>query len=132
MNAKADDAVFRHAFRAIKQANKQRLAALIQRSTGLVVNPASLFDVQVKRIHEYKRQLLNLLHAVTRYRAILAQPDADWQPRTVIFAGKAASSYTTAKNIIRLIHDVGSVVNTDLRVAGRLKVVFIPDRKSVV
>ena len=127
LNAKADDAVFRHAFRAIKQANKQRLAALIQRSTGLVVNPASLFDVQVKRIHEYKRQLLNLLHAVTRYRAILAQPDADWQPRTVIFAGKAASSYTTAKNIIRLIHDVGQVINHDPRIGDKLKVVFIPN-----
>ena len=125
--AKADDPVFRHAFRAIKQANKQRLAALIQRSTGLVVNPASLFDVQVKRIHEYKRQLLNLLHAVTRYRAILAQPEADWQPRTVIFAGKAASSYTTAKNIIRLIHDVGQVINHDPRIGHRLKVVFIPN-----
>ncbi len=124
---KADDAGFRHAFMAIKQANKQRLAALIQRSTGIRVNPASLFDVQVKRIHEYKRQLLNLLHAVTRYQAILARPDADWQPRTVIFAGKAASSYTSAKNIIRLVHDVGQVINHDPRIGDKLKVVFIPN-----
>ncbi len=123
----AEDAQFRAAFMAIKQHNKQRLAALIHRSTGITVNPASLFDVQVKRIHEYKRQLLNLLHAVTRYRAILAQPQADWQPRTIIFAGKAASSYTSAKNIIRLIHDVGQVVNNDARIGDRLKVVFIPN-----
>ncbi len=123
----ADDPAFRHAFMAIKQANKQRLAALIQRSTGIRVDPASLFDVQVKRIHEYKRQLLNLLHAVTRYQAILARPEADWQPRTVIFAGKAASSYTSAKNIIRLAHDVGQVINHDPRIGDRLKVVFIPN-----
>ena len=123
----AHDAGFRRDFMAIKLANKQRLAHLIQRSTGLVVNPASLFDVQVKRIHEYKRQLLNLLHAVTRYRAILANPSADWQPRTIIFAGKAASSYTTAKDIIRLIHDVGQLVNHDPRIGDKLKVVFIPN-----
>ena len=123
----AESADFRAAFMAIKQQNKQRLAALIHRDTGITVDPASLFDVQVKRIHEYKRQLLNLLHAVTRYRAILAQPQADWQPRTIIFAGKAASSYTSAKNIIRLIHDVGQVVNNDARIGDRLKVVFIPN-----
>jgi starch phosphorylase len=123
----ADDAGFRNAFMAVKRANKQRLAALIERSTGLVVSPDSLFDVQVKRIHEYKRQLLNLLHAVTRYQAILANPQAAWQPRTVIFAGKAASSYHMAKQIIRLIHDVGSVVNHDPRVGDKLKVVFIPN-----
>jgi len=123
----AEDAAFRQAFLAVKHANKVRLAALIEASTGLVVNPASLFDVQVKRIHEYKRQLLNLLQVVARWQAIVANPKADWVPRTVIFAGKAASSYHTAKNIIRLIHDVGHVVNQDLRVAGRLKVVFIPN-----
>ncbi|NRF69852.1 glycogen/starch/alpha-glucan phosphorylase [Aquincola sp. S2] len=112
---------------AAKRQNKARLAALIDRETGIDVDPASLFDVQVKRIHEYKRQLLNLLHAVTRYRAILAQPHAAWQPRTVIFAGKAASSYHRAKQIIRLIHDVGAVVNDDARIGGRLKVVFVPN-----
>ena len=123
----ADDTAFRQAFIDAKHANKQRLAALIHRSTGEVVNPASLFDVQVKRIHEYKRQLLNVLHAVTRYRAILAQPQADWVPRTIVFAGKAASSYHSAKQIIRLIHDVGRIVNHDPRIGDRLKVVFIPN-----
>ena len=122
-----DNAAFRERFMSIKRANKQRLAQHIQRATGTVVDPASLFDVQVKRIHEYKRQLLNVLHVVTRYQAMLANPRADWVPRTVIFAGKAASSYHMAKNIIRLIHDVGAVVNKDLRVAGRLKVVFVPN-----
>ena len=127
LRAKADDADFRQRFMAVKAQNKQRLAALIHRTTGITVNPASLFDVQVKRIHEYKRQLLNVLHAVTRYRAILAQPNAGWQPRVILFAGKAASSYTTAKNIIRLIHDVGQVVNNDPRIGDKLKIVFIPN-----
>ena len=123
----AADPAFLDAFAAAKRANKQRLARLIERQTGVAVDPASLFDVQVKRIHEYKRQLLNVLHVVTRYQAILADPQGDWVPRTVIFAGKAASSYHMAKQIIRLIHDVGTVVNHDPRVAGRLKVVFVPN-----
>jgi starch phosphorylase len=92
-----------------------------------VVNVDSLFDVQIKRIHEYKRQLLNLLHVVARYQTMLADPGADWVPRTVIFAGKAASSYVMAKNIIRLIHDVGAVINADTRLQGRLKLVFVPN-----
>jgi starch phosphorylase len=121
------NAAFRDEFMAIKRANKARLAEHIARATGIAVDPASLFDVQVKRIHEYKRQLLNLLHVVSRYQAILAHPNAGWVPRTVIFAGKAASSYAMAKNIIRLIHDVGSVINRDPRVAGLLKLVFIPN-----
>ena len=83
--------------------------------------------MQVKRIHEYKRQLLNVLHVVTRYQAILANPTAAWVPRTVIFAGKAASSYVTAKSIIRLIHDVGSVINNDPRIGDKLKLVFMPN-----
>jgi starch phosphorylase len=111
----------------VKQANKVRLAEHIRASTGLVVDPTSLFDVQVKRIHEYKRQLLNVLQVVARYQAMLADPGAAWTPRTVIFAGKAASSYTAAKNIIRLIHDVGSVVNHDPRIGGKLKLVFVPN-----
>jgi glycogen phosphorylase len=123
----ADSGAFRDEFMQIKRANKERLAAHILNSTGIVVDPASLFDVQVKRIHEYKRQLLNVLQIVARYQAILAQPDADWVPRTAIFAGKAASSYHMAKQIIHLIHDVGSVINGDPVVAGRLKVVFIPN-----
>ena len=123
----ADDVVFRDRFSAVKRANKARLATLIERRCGVLVDPASLFDVQVKRIHEYKRQLLNLLHVVTRYQAILADPHANWVPRTVIFAGKAASSYAMAKTIVRLIHDVGAVVNQDARVGGKLKVVFLPN-----
>ena len=114
-------------FMAIKRANKERLAAHIERDTGYAVNPNSLFDVQVKRIHEYKRQLLNVLHVVARYQAILADPTADWVPRTVIFAGKAASSYVMAKNIIRLIHDVGLSVNKDTRISDKLKIVFVPN-----
>lgn len=118
---------FRNAFLAVKHANKARLAEHIRSTTGVVVDPASLFDVQVKRIHEYKRQLLNVLQVVARYQAMLADPGADWVPRTVIFAGKAASSYVAAKTIIRLIHDVGQVVNHDPRIAGKLKVVFVPN-----
>ena len=121
------DGDFQGRFMAIKRANKARLAAYIEKTTGITVSPDTLFDVQVKRIHEYKRQLLNVLHVVTRYQAILANPDADWVPRTVIFAGKAASSYHTAKSIIRLIHDVGSVINSDPRVKGKLKLVFVPN-----
>ena len=122
---------FQQAFMAVKRTNKERLAALIERKTGVLVDPASLFDVQVKRIHEYKRQLLNVLHAVTRYQAILANPQGlngeGWVPRTIVFAGKAASSYATAKTIIRLIHDVGAIVNNDPRIGNRLKVVFVPN-----
>jgi len=127
LDAHADDVAFRDRFSAVKRANKARLAMLIERRCGVLVDPASLFDVQVKRIHEYKRQLLNLLHVVTRYQAILADPHANWVPRTVIFAGKAASSYAMAKTIVRLIHDVGAVVNQDARVGDRLKVVFLPN-----
>ena len=127
----AGSADMRSEFMAIKHANKVRLAALVERLTGVVVDPASLFDVQVKRIHEYKRQLLNVLHAVSRYQAILAEPQGPngdgWVPRTILFAGKAASSYAVAKSIIRLIHDVGSVVNDDPRVRGLLKIVFLPN-----
>ena len=127
LKALKSDAVFQKSFMAIKRNNKVRLAGYIERTTGIKVNPDSLFDVQVKRIHEYKRQLLNVLHVITRYQAILANPDAAWVPRTVIFAGKAASSYHTAKSIIRLIHDVGNVINNDPRVGDKLKLVFIPN-----
>ena len=123
----AERAEFRQAFAAVKQGNKRRLAEHIRAATGIVVDPTSLFDVQVKRIHEYKRQLLNVLQVVARYQAMLADPNAHWTPRTVIFAGKAASSYHAAKSIIRLIHDVGRVVNDDPVVAGRLKLVFVPN-----
>jgi starch phosphorylase len=123
----ADDPDFRSEFLAVKRANKQRLAEHLRKVADLQVDPDSLFDVQVKRIHEYKRQLLNLLHVVTRYHDMLADPQLDWVPRTVIFAGKAASSYHMAKQIIRLVHDVGQVVNHDARLAGRLKVAFVPN-----
>jgi starch phosphorylase len=114
-------------FMDAKVENKQRLAALVRRELGLVIDPAGLFDVQVKRIHEYKRQLLNLLQVVARYHAILADPEAHRTPRTVVFAGKAASAYHTAKAIVNLIHDVARVVNSDARVRDRLKVVFLPN-----
>ncbi|WP_280153924.1 glycogen/starch/alpha-glucan phosphorylase [Piscinibacter sp. XHJ-5] len=123
----AEDPAFREAFMAVKRANKERLAAYVKRELGLALDPGSLFDVQVKRFHEYKRQLLNLLHVVGRYQAMLADPHVDWVPRTVIFAGKAASSYHLAKQIIHLIHDVGAVINADHRLKGRLKVVFVPN-----
>jgi len=122
-----DDAGFRAEFMAIKRANKARLAAYIERHAGVKVSPDSLFDVQVKRIHEYKRQLLNVLHVITRYQAIVANPAAEWVPRVTLFAGKAASSYVAAKSIIRLIHDVGLVINNDPRVGDKLKLVFVPN-----
>ncbi|HET9820907.1 MAG TPA: glycogen/starch/alpha-glucan phosphorylase [Burkholderiaceae bacterium] len=117
----------RSAFLKTKRANKERLAAHIRRELGVVVDPASLFDVQIKRIHEYKRQLLNLLHVVARWQAIVADPQAHWVPRTVVFAGKAATAYQTAKAIVNLIHDVARVVNSDPRVGDRLKLVFLPN-----
>ncbi len=123
----AEDAAFRDAFHAVKRANKARLAELIRDRLRVEVDPDSLFDVQVKRIHEYKRQLLNVLHVITRYDRIRAHPDADHLPRTVIFGGKAAPGYPMAKRIIRLINDVADVVNHDPLVRGRLKVVFIPN-----
>ncbi|HRC39318.1 MAG TPA: glycogen/starch/alpha-glucan phosphorylase, partial [Rubrivivax sp.] len=131
LGSHADRSEFREAFMAVKGDNKVRLAAHIHATTGVDVDPASLFDVQVKRIHEYKRQLLNVLQVVARYQAMLADPAGPdgrgWVPRTVILAGKAASSYTTAKDVIRLIHDVGQVINNDPRIGGKLKLVFLPN-----
>jgi starch phosphorylase len=86
---------------------------------GVKLNPDALFDVQVKRIHEYKRQLLNVLHVISRYQAILAQPDAQWVPRVVVFAGKAASAYHMAKLVIKLINDVATTVNNDPRIGDK-------------
>ena len=123
----ADQPAFQNAFRLAKQQNKRRLAEVVAKTTGVLVDPESLFDVQVKRMHEYKRQLLNVLHVMTRYHRILAQPRANWVPRTVVFAGKAASAYYMAKLIIRLINDVARVINHDSRVGGQLRVVFIPN-----
>jgi starch phosphorylase len=123
----AADPAFQAAFAGVKAANKRRLADYLARIPGVAVDPASLFDVQIKRIHEYKRQLLNVLHVITRYNRIIADPTRDWTPRTVIFAGKSASAYFMAKLVIRLINDVAAVVNNDPRVDGRLKVVFVPN-----
>ena len=115
------------AFQEAKRANKQRLAAWVHTHMDLDIPQDALFDVQVKRMHEYKRQLLNLLHVVTRYLRILKDPAAVTVPRVVIFSGKAASAYHMAKLIIRLINDVARVVNSDARVGNKLKVVFIPN-----
>ena len=123
----AKDAEFRHQWRQVKQANKRDLAAHIQQHTGITVDPDSLFDVQVKRIHEYKRQHLNVLHIITLYNRIKADPGLDMQPRTFIFGGKAAPGYAMAKLMIKLITAVGEVVNSDPDVGDRLKVVFLPD-----
>ncbi len=123
----ASEPAFNNAVRLAKHQNKRRLAGLILRETGVAVDPDSLFDVQVKRVHEYKRQLLNLLHVIARYHEILARPQANWVPRTVIFAGKAASAYHMAKQVIRLINDVARVINHDPHVGDRLKLVFLPN-----
>ncbi|CFQ96604.1 glycogen phosphorylase [Yersinia frederiksenii] len=118
---------FLQALQKAKLENKKRLATYIAEKLNIVVNPAALFDVQIKRIHEYKRQLLNVLHVITRYNRILEAPDEKWVPRVVIFAGKAASAYYNAKQIIRLINDVAKVINNDPRINNLLKVVFIPN-----
>ncbi|WP_145476411.1 glycogen phosphorylase [Yersinia similis] len=115
------------ALQKAKLENKKRLAGYIAEKLNIVVNPAALFDVQIKRIHEYKRQLLNVLHVITRYNRIIDAPDDNWVPRVVIFAGKAASAYYNAKQIIHLINDVAKVINNDPRINNLLRVVFIPN-----
>ncbi len=127
LSAAADDPEFRRRFRLIKHFNKQRLADEILRRTGLSVDVDTLFDVQVKRIHEYKRQLLNLLYVVSRYDRIRDNPSLDIVPRTVIFAGKAAPGYAMAKAVIRLINNVATVIDQDPLVRSKLRVVFLPD-----
>jgi starch phosphorylase len=123
----AESSEFRRAWREVKMRNKEALSRTIHRLTGIAVDPASLFDCQVKRIHEYKRQLLNVLHVLHLFRRLKTDPNCRILPRTVIFAGKAAPGYAMAKLIIRLIHAVADVVNDDSEVAGRLKVVFVPN-----
>jgi len=123
----ADDSVFQDEWREVKQANKERLAANIKSKTGLIVDPAMLFDVQVKRIHEYKRQLLNVLHAVHLYDRIQRGDGEQLPPRVIIIGGKAAPGYEMAKSVIKLINNVASVINTDPAMNGRLQLVFYPD-----
>ena len=122
-----EDADFRRAWRDVKHKNKQELAVLIRQSTGIEVDPNSIFDVMAKRLHAYKRQHLKALHIITLYQRIKANPDADIVPRTFIFAAKAAPGYRRAKLIIKLINNIAEVVNSDPDLAGRLKVAFLPN-----
>jgi starch phosphorylase len=123
----ASDGAFREEFMAIKRSNKERLARVIAETTGVGVDPDSLFDVHVKRIHEYKRQLLNVMHIVHEYLCLIEDGIPPTVPRTHVFAGKAAPGYWAARQIIKTICSIGSVINNDPRVDGQLKVVFIPD-----
>ena len=123
----ADDKAFQSAFAAQRRRAKETLARIVQETTGIAIDPAALFDIHIKRMHEYKRQLLNILQAVAHYDAMRAQPTRNWVPRVKLLAGKAAPGYHKAKLIIRLAHDVGQVINNDPAVAGRLKLVFMPN-----
>jgi len=127
LKAFADKGEFKRAVADIKYDNKVKLAQYVKKTLNIDLDPYALFDVQVKRIHEYKRQMLNVLHIIARYNEMLAHPEKDWQPRVFILSGKAASAYYAAKQTIRLINDVANVINNDERLKGRLKVVFIPD-----
>ena len=123
----ADDAEFCSEFSKIKRANKERFALFMKNQYAVTLNVDSLFDVQIKRIHEYKRQLLNVLHVVSLYNRIRHQPNADYVPRTVIIGGKAAPGYTMAKLIIKLANDVADIVNNDPLIGDRLKLYFVPN-----
>jgi starch phosphorylase len=127
LEARASDNAFQQQFRQVKHHNKLALARLIGERMNVKVDPSALFDVQIKRIHEYKRQLLNILETVALYQAMKDDPQRDWVPRVKIFAGKAAASYRYAKLIIKLINDVAEIVNNDPAIGGRLKVVFLAD-----
>src|SRR5262249_24624841 len=121
------DNAFQQQFRKVKVHNKVALARLIGERLGTKVDPGALFDVQIKRIHEYKRQLLNILETIALYQAMKDDPGKDWVPRVKIFAGKAAASSRYAKLIIKLINDVAEIVNNDAAIGGRLKIAFLPD-----
>ena len=121
------DSAFQQKFRSAKHHNKIQLARLVGERMNVRLDPGALFDVQIKRIHEYKRQLLNILEAIALYQAMKDDPQKDWVPRVKIFAGKAAASYRYAKLIIKLINDVADIVNNDAAIGGRLKIVFLAD-----
>ncbi|MCJ2033111.1 glycogen/starch/alpha-glucan phosphorylase [Methylobacterium sp. J-068] len=123
----ASDPNFQSRYAAMRRARKETLAGVVAERTGIAIDPSALFDVQIKRIHEYKRQLLNVIETVALYQAIKADPKRDWTPRVKIFGGKAAPSYVQAKLIIKLACDVAKLVNADPDVAGRLKVAFLPN-----
>lgn len=123
----AGDEAFQEKFKEIKLHNKQQLANYIKEVMGIRVDPESIFDIQIKRIHEYKRQLMAIMHAITQYNRIKKNPNADIEPRTILFAGKAAPGYTMAKLHIKLINNVADMINHDPDVDGRLKVLFLPD-----
>lgn len=127
LNAFVDNADVQAQIASVKIENKRKLAEYIEQTQGIKLNPEAIFDVQIKRIHKYKRQQLNVLHIIALYNRILRNPTADWQPRVFIFAGKAASAYYAAKKVIRLINDVANVINNDSRINDLIKVVFIPN-----
>ncbi|ESZ59963.1 glycogen phosphorylase [Mesorhizobium sp. L103C119B0] len=127
LEAFAGDSAFRDKFAAVKRSNKVKLAKLVADRLGIKLDPSALFDIQVKRIHEYKRQLLNILEAIALYDQIRSHPELDWMPRVKFFGGKAAPSYHNAKLIIKLANDVAKVINSDPSVRGLLKVVFVPN-----
>lgn len=127
MEGYADDSAFRERFSEIKLENKKKLAEYIEKEMDVTVNPHSIFDIQIKRIHEYKRQLMAVMHAITLYNRIKKDPDGEVVPRTLLFAGKAAPGYTMAKLHIKLINNVAEVINNDPDVGDRLKVLFLPN-----
>src|SRR6516165_1349331 len=125
----AEEAEFRAAFKAVKRQNKLKLARVIESQLGTAVNPDSIFDVQIKRIHEYKRQLLAVMHIIHDYLRIVEHGKDPVVPRTYVFAGKAAPGYWAAKQIIKLIHNIADTINNDSRVKGKLRIAFLPDYK---
>jgi len=127
LEPQAEKSDFQTSYMKIKADNKARLAEFLEEKTGIAVNKEAMFDIQIKRIHEYKRQLMNILETMVLYNEMKADPSKDWQPRVKIFAGKAAPSYFLAKLIIKLINDVANVVNADEEIGDKLKVIFLPN-----